>query len=536
MSSEQTKKSLIIDGNHLVYRCWHTTAGQSLRTKAGRSSGIVHEFLRSYCHLRKVFDPIDHIYVTWDRRSRHRKRLLDTYRAALANQPGPIEERLLEVAPHMYKESRYQNRSDEDHAKFQNVLLPQMQDIEHILPSLGARNLRITETEGDDLIGIASDILSVDGDVVIVSSDRDLYQLLNDRVALYDPIKKKFFRKGDFETKFGIPPDRYPEIKSLMGDDHDDIPGVPRIGEKTAIKLIREADDLVNLFKICEDAPKKPIMRTLPEWRKQVELAYEMSFIMSSYTELDADQQAEFLTAWALPARTDWQDVNTFCEVYELNAAKRELHHLLVGRTEESDLASCKSLDELFERWGDCARCPLHQSRVHLVKYGGSATATIALIGEGPSASDDILGEPIVGKAGRYLESKQLAPNGLKRSDIHIMNIICCRPVDPNGLNRAPAREEISSCHPRLFHQLRIVNPRVAVLIGDKALKVFFPKSAKISQERGAAAFMTHEEFPGIKFVTVFHPSYLMQLRPDHSDVVKSRIDWKYIGQMATHI
>lgn len=529
-------KSLVVDGNHLVHRHWHTKGtGQTLTTSAGRPSGVVHGFLSSLCHLHKVFDPIDHIYVCWDRRSRHRKRLLDNYRAKLeraAKAGDAVATSLLVDCPHQYKESRYKNRTNDDHNLFQDVLLPQMRDLEFILPNLGVRNLRISEVEGDDLIGIATDILSTHGEVVIVSADHDLYQLLSDSTRFYDPIKRKFFTKQDFEMQFEIPPARYPEIKALAGDDGDDIPGIPRVGEKTAIKLIRETADLVNLFEVCRDAPTKPVMKTIPHYEEQVRLAYDMSFILSSVDELDLDQREEFLTAWRAPAKIDWAEINAFCDAYELKSVRRELQHLFVGKQEDADLAACKSLDELFERWGDCARCPLHATRINLVRYGGSPTAKIVLCGEGPGASENILGEPFVGKAGKYLEDKCLKPNGLSRNDLHIINIVCCRPTDANGDNRAPSKEEVAACHPRLTNQLRIVDPSVVVLIGDKALKAFFPDSGRISQERGADTPMEHPDFPGCRFVAVFHPSYLMRLRPDHSDVIKSRTDWKYIAAM----
>lgn len=530
-------RSLIIDGNHLVHRHWHTKGtGQTLTTTSGRPSGVVHGFLSSFCHLRKVFDPIDHLYVCWDRRSRYRKRLLDTYRAKMeraAKGGDELAARLLELCPHIYKESRYADRSNDDHNLFQNVLLPQMQDLEYILPNLGVRNLRITEVEGDDLIGIASDILSGHGEVIIVSADKDLYQLLSANTRFYDPIKHKFFTESDFTTQFGIPPGRYPEIKALMGDDHDDIPGIPRVGEKTAIKLIRETSDIVNLFEVCRNAPTKPVMKSIPDFEEQVKLAYDMSFILSGYTDLDQDQQEEFLRAWDAPARVDWAEINKFCDAYELKSVRRELQHVYVGKQEDADLASCKSLDELFERWGDCARCPLHEGRINLVKWGGSATARIVLCGEGPGSSENIRGEPFVGKAGKYLLEKCLRPNGLEREDLHIINIVCCRPIDMNGDNRPPTKEEVGACKPRLINQLRIVQPKVVVLIGDKALKAFFPDSGKISQERGADTPMEHPDYPGCKFVAVFHPSYLMRQRPDHSDVIKSRTDWKYIAQLA---
>ena len=433
----------------------------------------------------------------------------------------------------MYKESRYKDRTNADHTAFQEGLLPQMQDLQFILPHIGIRSLCVDEVEGDDLIGIASDLLSDHGEVVIVSSDHDLYQLLNESTRMYDPIKKEFYTHEDFLHDYGIEPGRFPEIKALMGDANDDIPGVPRIGDKTAIKLIAGATDIVGLIEQCRTAPSKPIMKTIPEYEPQIKLAYDMSFILSSVGELDEDQQKAFTEQWSAPAVVNWDEIRAFCEAYELKTVYSELRRLLVTRRDEEELAKCNTLEEMFAFWGDCTRCPLHEGRINMVRYGGSPRARIVLCGEGPGASEDIRGEPFIGKAGRWMNDFCLKPNGLTRDDLHIMNTVCCRPTDANGDNRPPDKEEMTACSPRLRHQLRIVNPKVVVLIGDKALKAFFPESGRISQERGADTPMEHPEFPGTKFVAVFHPSYLMRLRPNHSDVIKSRTDWKYIKALA---
>jgi uracil-DNA glycosylase family 4 len=232
----------------------------------------------------------------------------------------------------------------------------------------------------------------------------------------------------------------------------------------------------------------------------------------------------------------NWDEIRQFCDGYELRAVFAELKKLLVTKQDEVVLAKCNTLDELFAYWGECTRCPLHENRINLVKYGGSPSARIALCGEGPGSAENIRGEPFVGKAGRYMDEHCLQPNGLSRADLHILNTVCCRPIDENGDNRAPDKDEMAACHPRLVAQIRIVNPKIVVLIGDKALKSFFPESGKISQERGADTPMEHPDFPGIKFVAVFHPSYLMLLRPNHSHVIKSRTDWKYIKRLADEL
>lgn len=527
-------RSVIIDGNHTVHRVWHTNSGQMLRTRGGRPSGIVHGVLSSVCHLLATLEPT-HTFITWDRRSRHRNRLLTEYRAKLERDQHP----LLDDTPRLYKESRYQNRTNTDHTEFQEVRLPQMQDLQYIAPFLSIRSLCIDEVEGDDLVSIATDILAAHGEVILVSNDHDLYQLLGPNVRMYDPIKKKFYTEEDFVKAYGVPPARFPEIMAIMGDKGDDIPGIPGLGDKKAAKLIERHGDIVTMLANCKDAPKKPVDKIIPEYERQIKLAYEMSFLMSDAAELDDDQRKAFFEQWNEPIAVNWDEIRQFCEGYELRTVFAELKRILVTKSDENALATCDNLDDLFTYWGNCQRCPLAEKRITLVKYSGNPRARIVLCGEGPGAAEDIRGECFVGKSGKYLDTHCLKPNGLERGpdgDVCILNTVCCRPTDENGDNRSPSKDEMSACSPRLKAQIRIINPKVVVLIGDKALKSFFPEAGKISKERGADTPMEHPDYPGIKFVAVFHPSYLMRLRPTDSDVIKSRTDWKYIKKLADEI
>ena len=83
----------------------------------------------------------------------------------------------------------------------------------------------------------------------IVSSDKDLMQLVNDRVVMYDTMKDKKIGRAEVIEKFGVPPEKVIEVQALIGDSTDNVPGVPSIGEKTAALLINEYGDLETLLK-----------------------------------------------------------------------------------------------------------------------------------------------------------------------------------------------------------------------------------------------------------------------------------------------
>lgn len=540
MPESNERTFVIFDGNHLIHRVWHTRSGQMLKTKAGVPSGLVHGFLSSFCSVIKQLQP-EVTYVAWDHKSRHRRRILKQYRERLerlaGNDPQSSAARILDETPGQYKESRYKSRTNEDHRAFQEEMLPQMQELKDILPALGVNQLNVAEVEGDDLIGIASDILSQEDNarIFIISSDRDLYQLLDDRVVQYDPLSKteKLFTKIAFKGQYGIEPIQWAEVKALMGDENDDIPGVPGCGDKTALKLIQEYGGVVEVIKACKDAPKSAVMRRIPEYEEQIKLAYELSYILSSPEQLDPDQRKEFADGFNEEPKIDWDEVTRFVDHYELKKVHQVLRSVLITNTIEAKLSSAKSVAEMFQLWGECTRCKLHECRNKLVRFSGKPRARLMFLGEGPGPSEDFYGEPFVGKAGKYLNEFLLAPIGVERKDVHVANIVCCFPNE-NGEIRPPDNEEIEACSPRLRAQVRLVNPKLIVLLGDKAYKAFFPDSGKISNDHGIPRY--HPEWPGIVFVPVFHPSYLMRLQQGpqgHSDVVKSLNDWKLIRNLA---
>src|SRR5207247_1967064 len=163
--------------------------------------------------------------------------------------------------------ARYQNRTNEDHSHFQEVILPQMEALKDIIPALGVRQLSVDDVEGDDLIGIAADKLSnEDARIIIVSSDQDLYQLIAENVELFEPIKKKHFTFNDFVATYNMAPIQWVEVKALMGDEGDDIPGVPGIGEKIAVKLCNQFGDGQAVIEEAKNSPKSAVMKRIPEY------------------------------------------------------------------------------------------------------------------------------------------------------------------------------------------------------------------------------------------------------------------------------
>ncbi|WP_192898632.1 DNA polymerase I [Crenalkalicoccus roseus] len=132
-------------------------------------------------------------------------------------------------------------------------LVPQFALIREATDALGVCKIEQPGFEADDMIAAyARAFAERGGRVTIVSSDKDLMQLIRPGVEMLDPIKQKPIREAEVEERFGVPPARVVDVQALAGDATDNVPGVPGIGVKTAAQLIREYGDLETLLAKAE--------------------------------------------------------------------------------------------------------------------------------------------------------------------------------------------------------------------------------------------------------------------------------------------
>src|SRR5688572_27106500 len=140
-------------------------------------------------------------------------------------------------------------------------LIPQFPMFREATEAFGIPALEVEGYEADDLIAAYCRIAREQGrKVTIVGTDKDLMQLVNDDVRLYDPIKGKYLGAEDVFEKFGVAPDKVIDVQALAGDSVDNVPGVPGIGVKTAAQLITEYGSLENLLAKAGDI-KQPKRR-----------------------------------------------------------------------------------------------------------------------------------------------------------------------------------------------------------------------------------------------------------------------------------
>jgi len=167
------------------------------------------------------------------------------------------------------------------------------------------------------------------------------------------------------------------------------------------------------------------------------------------------------------------------------------------------------SWDELVNACNNCKKCLLHETRTNVVVGVGNRSAEVLFIGEGPGESEDLKGEPFVGRAGVLLDD-MLKIIGLDRTkNIYIANIVKCRP--PN--NRDPQNAEREACLGWLRAQYALIKPKIVVCLGRIAAAELIGRDFKITRDHGK-----WYDKDGVKFMALYHPAALLRdphRRPD---------------------
>lgn len=220
------KKIILIDGNNLMFRSYYATAysGNLMKNSKGFYTNALYGFVNMMNKIIEEEEPT-HMAVAFDIGKNFRK---DLYKE--------------------YKDGR--NKTPDE-------LKMQMPVAKKILDAMGIKHYEVENYEADDIIGTLSKRAYIDPDfeALIVSSDKDLLQLINEEIEVKCLKSKDYIRYNvnTFKEEYGFDPIRIIDLKALMGDASDNIPGVKGIGEKTAIKLIREYDTIENLYDHIDD-------------------------------------------------------------------------------------------------------------------------------------------------------------------------------------------------------------------------------------------------------------------------------------------
>ena len=221
-------KLVLIDGNSIMNRAFYGIMGSKMLTASdGTYTNAVYGFLTILFKLQEDLNP-DYIGVAFDLKGPTKRH--EMYEAYKANRHGMPEE-----------------------------LAVQMPIIKNILNSMNIKILEKQGYEGDDILGTISKRAEKEGiDVTILSGDRDTFQLVSDKITIRIPRTKagktenEDYNVNRILEEYGIEPKQLIEVKGLMGDSSDNIPGIPGVGEKTALNLIKNYGTIDNLYNEVE--------------------------------------------------------------------------------------------------------------------------------------------------------------------------------------------------------------------------------------------------------------------------------------------
>ncbi len=231
------QRVVLVDGSGYIFRAYH-----ALPALARKSDGLLVGAVAGFCNMlnRLVDDAMA------DDDIRHLAVVFDTARRSFRN----------EIYPE-YKAHRPPPPED---------LVPQFPLVRDATRAFNVPCVEMEGFEADDLIATYADLAVAAGyEVVIVSSDKDLMQMVGERVSMRDPMKQTVIREEQVVEKFGVGPDKVIDVQALAGDSSDNVPGVPGIGVKTAAELIGAYGDLETLLDRAGEIKQPKRRQTLLE-------------------------------------------------------------------------------------------------------------------------------------------------------------------------------------------------------------------------------------------------------------------------------
>ena len=274
----KAKRLVLIDGSGYIFRAYH-----GLPPLTRKSDGLPVGAVSGFCNMlfklireNRGDDAPSHLAVIFDASSKtFRNELYDQYKA---HRPDPPED-----------------------------LIPQFPLIRDATRAFGVPAVELLGFEADDLICTYAHQARAQGfKVTIVSSDKDLMQLVNDDVEMLEPVKGTTIRRDQVIEKFGVPPELVVDAQALIGDSVDNVPGAPGIGVKTAAQLLIEYGDLDSVLARASEIKQDKRRQTLIDFKDQILLSRELVRLHCGVPDLpeidtfalrqpDADVLASFL-------------------------------------------------------------------------------------------------------------------------------------------------------------------------------------------------------------------------------------------------
>jgi len=253
MTTDDTRKTLyLIDGPNMAFRAFFAIGGMA--SSKGLPTNALYGFANMLLKLIREHKP-DYLAITWDPKGgSFRDREFPDYKGTRPDMPDALRDQM--------------------------PIFPKLAE------AFDVPFLCIDDFEADDVMGTLARRHRRELDVVLVSSDKDLMQLVGEGVKMFDSMKEKWISTDEVADKFGCPPELVPDALGLWGDSSDNIPGVKGIGEKGAKKLLSEFEGLDEIYRNIEQVAP-------PGVRAKLEADRENAYLSRRLATIDTDAPVE---------------------------------------------------------------------------------------------------------------------------------------------------------------------------------------------------------------------------------------------------
>jgi len=311
MSSD--KEIILVDGTALMFRAYHVRTRTPLTTSDGRSTQAIFGMLNMLRSLLREYRPT-HIAVVMDAKGKTFRH--DMYHEYKANRPPMPDD-----------------------------LRQQLDTIRKIIPATGLPLISVSGVEADDVIGTLSRRATESGfRTIIISNDKDLTQLVNDRVEMIDTMKNTRFDVNGVKARFGVLPERIIEYLALIGDSSDNIPGIPLVGPKTAVKWFETYGTLDNIIHHADRIGGKA--------GENLRANLDQLALSRQLTAIQCDVELEHSPQSLVIGQPDKQALKIFYEDLEFRSWLKEVSEPEVeGAVEDPVRYETILDDETLEKW-----------------------------------------------------------------------------------------------------------------------------------------------------------------------------------------
>lgn len=292
------KKLFLLDGSAIIYRAFYSMIRNPLTRSDGFNTSSIFGSINIFLNLIKRLK-LENILISFDESGK-------TFRS--------------DIFP-LYKANRQKTPED---------LIVQIEPIKDFFKSIKVCNFSLLGFEADDVLASAAKKFSKEFEVVIISSDKDFIQIIDEpKIVQFDPVKNIFLDTPFVEKKYGIKPHQFIDFLAIAGDSSDNIPGVSGIGAKGATKLLQQFKSLEQIYKNLDKISSQSIKQKLMDSKKNAFLSYKLAKIKDDIKLDITSDELKF-------KKENFEGGLNFLKKYELNSLTKKVTDFLPPKTKQN--------------------------------------------------------------------------------------------------------------------------------------------------------------------------------------------------------